>query len=242
MSTDGRGIEVADVMTRSVVTVGPETTFQELVATMAEHRVSGVPVVDGGGRLVGIVSEADLLREGSHDRRRTRALDWFLHPGKAEEARGRGHDAAAIMTTPVVTVRSDRSLWEAIRTLRDAEVKRLPVVDADGRLVGIVSRVDLLSAFIRTDEQIAEQVRAVAAKVLATDLRAVEIEVHDGRVALSGSLDLRAQRDVLVDLIRHIPGVLDVEERFEVGPEGHPGVRFAPIQPPGAEAGPRADL
>ena len=83
---------------------------------MAEHRVSAVPVVEENGRLVGIVSEADLLREGSHDRRRTRALDWFLHPGRTEEARGRGSDAAAIMTTPVVTVRPDQSIWEAIRS------------------------------------------------------------------------------------------------------------------------------
>jgi CBS domain-containing protein len=239
---DGRAITVAEVMTSSVVTVTPGTGFHELVAKMAEHRVSGVPVVDDDGRLVGIVSEADLLREGSHDRRRTRALDWFLHPGRAEEARDRGHDAEAIMTTPVVTVRPKQSIWEAIRVLREAGVKRLPVVDEDGRLVGIVSRVDLLSAFIRSDEELAEQIRAVAAKILATDLRSIQVEVHDGRVELTGSLDLRSQRDVLLDVIHRIPGVLEVEDRLEVGPEGGHGVPFAPIQPPGEEAGPRVDL
>jgi CBS domain-containing protein len=238
----GRSIQVRDVMTTSVVTVTPQTGFQELVTTMAEHRVSGIPVVDPEGRVVGIVSEADLLREGSHDRRRTRAIDWFLHPGRTQDARGRGHDAGAIMTTPVVTVRPDQSIWEAIRTLRDAGVKRLPVVDEGGRLVGIVSRVDLLSAFIRTDEQIAEQVRAVAAKILATELRSIDIEVHEGRVVLSGSLDLSPQRDVLLDVIRHVPGVLEVEDRLEIGPEGGHGVPFAPIQPPGEGAGPRPNI
>jgi hypothetical protein len=108
--------------------------------------------------------------------------------------------------------------------------------------VGIVSRVDLLSAFIRTDEQIAVQVRSVASKVLATDLRSIDAEVHEGRVVLRGSLDFSAQRDVLLDLIRHIPGVLEVEDRLEVGPEGGRGVPFAPIQPPGEGAGLRADL
>ena len=242
MDDDGQRIEIAQVMTGSVVTVTPGTGFQELVGKMAEHHVSGIPVVDEDGRLLGIVSEADLLREGSHDRRRTRALDWFLHPGRTEDARGRGHDAQAIMTTPVVTVRPDHSIWEAIRTLRDAGVKRLPVVDEEGRLVGIVSRGDLLSAFIRTDEQIAEQVRSVASKVLVTDLRPIDVEVHEGRVVLRGSLDFSAQRDVLLDVIRHIPGVLEVEGRLEVGPEGGRGVPFAPIQPPGEGAGPRADL
>jgi CBS domain-containing protein len=239
---DGRRITVAEVMTSSVVTVTPGTGFQELVAKMAEHHVSGIPVVDEAGRLVGIVSEADLLREGSHDRRRTRALDWFLQPARTEAARGRGHDAKAIMTTPVVTVRPDQSIWEAIRDLREAGVKRLPVIDQDGRLVGIVSRVDLLSAFIRSDEEIAGEVRSVASKILATDLRAIDVEVHDGRVVLAGSLDFHAQRDVLLDLIRRIPGVLEVEDRLEIGPEGGQGVPFAPIQPPGEEAGLRADL
>jgi CBS domain-containing protein len=235
-------IKVEDVMTRSVVTVTPHTGFQELIAKMAEHRVSGVPVVDEGGRLVGIVSEADLLREGAHDRRRTRALDWFVHPGRASDARAREHDAAAIMTTPVVTVRPETSIWTAIRTLRDAGVKRLPVVADDDRLVGIVSRVDLLSAFVRTDEQIAAQVRSILEKILATDLREVDVEVREGRVVLSGSLDLTSQRDVLLDVVRHIPGVLEVEDRLEIATEGGHAVPFAPMQPPGDDAGPRVDV
>lgn len=235
-------VRVGDVMTRSVVTVSPDTGFQDLVAAMAEHRVSGIPVVDGGGRVVGIVSEADLLREGSHDRARTRALEWFLHPGRAEDARRRTHDAAAIMTTPVITAHPETSIWEAIRTLREAGVKQLPVVDDEGILVGIVSRVDLLTAFIRTDEEIAEQVRAVVAKVLSTELRQVNVEVCDGRVVLTGSVDVTSQREVLRDVIDHIPGVLEVEDRLEVGPEGHAGVPFAPIQPPGEDAGPRPNL
>jgi CBS domain-containing protein len=240
---DGAGrVKVEDVMTACVVTATPETGFQDLVATMAEHHVSGVPVVDGGGKIVGIVSEADLLREGAGDRRRTRALDWFLHPARPEDARTRQHDAGAIMTTPVVTVRPHTSIWEAIRTLHEARVKRLPVVDGEGRLLGIVSRVDLLSAFIRTDEEIAKQIRVVVAKILVTELREVDVEVSAGRVTLTGSIDFVSQRDVLLDVVAHIPGVLQVENRLEIAPEGGRSVPFAPIQPPGEGAGPRADL
>jgi CBS domain-containing protein len=191
---------------------------------------------------VGIVSEADLLREGSHDRGRTRSLDWLRHPGAAERARERGHDAGAIMTSRVVTVNERASIWEAIRTLQRAEVKRLPVVDDDGALVGIVSRADLLGAMMRSDEEIAKQVRDVAKTILATDLRAVAIEVHDGRVSLSGSLDVASQRDVLVDVVNHIPGVLEVDDRLEIGPEPADGVPLVPFQPPGEDAGPRVDL
>lgn len=234
--------QVQDVMTRSVITVLPNAGFQQLISVMAEHHVSGVPVVDEGGRLVGIVSEADLLRDGSGDQRRARALDWLMHPGRVQEARERQHDAGSIMTAPVVSVRPETSLWESIRTLRDAGVKRLPVVDAAGRLVGIVSQADLLTAFVRTDEQIEEQVRAIVHKVLATDLRDVDVVVDDGIVTLRGSIDHVAQRDIILELVDDIPGVLTIQDDLETGPKGGRGIPFAPIQPPGESAGPRVEI
>ena len=121
-------------------------------------------------------------------------------------------------------------------------MKRLPVVDEGGDLVGIVSRVDLLSAFIRTDEQIAQQVRSVASKILATDLSSIDVEVHEGRVIVRGSLARSAQREVLLHVIREIPGVLEIEDRLEAVPEDGRGIPFAPIQPPGEDAGPRIEI
>ena len=233
-------MKVIDLMTTKVATVRPETPLKEVARVLAEHRVSGVPVCEDG-RLVGVVSEADLLREGQGDRGRTRALEWFRHPTRAQEAHERGHRAADIMTTDVVTVSPDTSIWEATRTLRRANVKRLPVVDEENRLVGIVSRVDLLSAFMKSDPQIEEQVRGIIDKALATDLRAIEVTVAEGRVSLTGSVDHEAERDVLVNLVRHIPGVLEVEQNLEVSAEPGRGIPFAPIQPPG-EAGPQPDL
>lgn len=237
---DGGGKTVEDVMTREVVTVTPDTGFQELIATMAKHQVSGVPVVDGD-RLVGVVSEADLLREGEGDRKRTSALEWFRHPRRAQEAHDRGHTAGDIMTTEVVSVTPGTSIWRAIRTLREANVKRLPVVDADGRVVGIVSRVDLLSAFIRTDRQIAEEISEILRQVLATDLRRIDVGVAEGRVTISGSVDHEAERDIVTKLIRHIPGVLELRSDLEISGEQGRGIPFAPIVPPG-KPGPEVDV
>jgi CBS domain-containing protein len=122
-------------------------------------------------------------------------------------------------------------------------VKRLPVVDEAGLLVGIVSRADLLAAFDRTDEQIADKVRSIARKVLRSDLADLTIDVREGRVMLDGSVGFTSQRDVLIDVIGHIPGVLEIDDRLEVAAsEGSAGIPFAPIQPPGEELGPRADL
>jgi CBS domain-containing protein len=241
MGTDEGQLTVQDVMTRSVVTARPGTTFQEILGLMAEHAISGVPVIDEGGRLAGIVTEADLLRDGIADRGRTRALDWLLHPGKGEKAHARGHSAGDIMTSPVVTVRPTTSIREAIHTLTHAGVKRMPVVDADGRVVGIVSRVDLLRSFIRSDEQIAADVAAILDRILATDLRAVEVEVKDGRVSMTGSLDHAAQRDVIVDGVRRLPGVLEVVHTFELEDEGSE-IPFAPIQTPGEDNAPHVDI
>jgi CBS domain-containing protein len=237
---EGGGKTVEDVMTREVVTVTPDTGFQELIATMAEHQVSGVPVLEGA-RLVGVVSEADLLREGEGDRKRTSALEWFRHPRRAQEAHDRGHMARDIMTTEVVSVTRGTSIWRAIRTLREANVKRLPVVDPDGGVVGIVSRVDLLSAFIRTDQQIAEEISQILRQVVATDLRRIDVRVDEGRVAITGSVDHGAERDIVTRLIRHIPGVLELRTDLEISAERGQRIPFAPIVPPG-KPGPEVDV
>lgn len=242
MGDDAARVTVQDVMTRSVVTVTPDTPFQELLSLMAEHAISGVPVVHDDGRLIGIVTEADLLRDGAADRGRSRALDWLLHPSRGEQAHARGHSAGDIMTSPVVTVRPAISIWEAIKTLRDAGVKRLPVVDDRDQVVGIVSRVDLLGAFIRSDEQIADDVRSILHRILATDLRSVDVQVRGGHVTLTGSIDLAAQRDVILDLIRRIPGVLEVTDALEVAQKGGGRIPFAPIQTPGEDLGPHVEV
>ncbi len=151
-------------MTRQVITAQQDTPFKELVRLMHEHRVSGVPVVDGRDKLVGIVTEADLLvaEEGqaAPGGRGRSLLEWFIHPGRLAAVQDRAEDLRArdVMTGDVVAATPGMGVRDAVKVLLDAGVKRLPVVDQDGRVVGIVSRRDLLEPFLRSDEDIHREI------------------------------------------------------------------------------------
>ena len=180
---------VKDLMTTQVVTVGPATPFKELVACLAEHKVSAVPVVDDAGLVLGVVSEADLLLK-----------EEFLTPtptsrcsGPSAEAK---HDKAAattardLMTVAVVAIAPDATVAEAARRLHNAKVKRLPVVDQRGRLVGIISRGDLLKVFSRSDQAIRREIRdEVIMGQFTMDPDRFFIQVHDGVVILEGRVE-----------------------------------------------------
>ncbi|MFI9152471.1 CBS domain-containing protein [Streptomyces sp. NPDC053367] len=204
---------VADVMTRSVATVGLETAFKDIVRTLQDRRVSALPVVDGSGRVVGIVSEADLLpkeefRDADPDRRtQLRRL--------ADLAKAGSVTARDLMTSPALTTTADATLAQAARVMARARVKRLPVVDGGGRLLGIVSRADLLKVFLRDDEEIAEQVRReVVAYLFPRPASAVTVGVHDGVVRLAGRIGDRSLVPAAARLVRAVEGVVDV--RFEL--------------------------
>ena len=210
---------VRDVMTREVVTVGEQTAFKEMAATMAERRVSALPVLDDEGRVAGIVSEADLLLkeefpEGSTSRR--------LFQGRRrrlERAKAAGATAAELMTAPAVTVGPDATVTEAARLLHRHGIKRMPVVDPAGPLLGIVSRADLLKVFLRDDAEIAQEVRQdVLARALWVNPDTVTVQVRDGVVTLSGQLERRSLIPITVSLVHGLDGVVDVVDRlsFEV--------------------------
>ncbi|MGW2702611.1 CBS domain-containing protein [Streptomyces sp. NPDC001340] len=199
---------VNDVMTRTVVALRTGAAFKEIVRTMREWRVSALPVLDGGGHVVGVVSEADLLpkeeyREGDPGR--------YGQRHAADLRKADGVTAQELMTAPAVTVAPDATLAQAARAMARSGVKRLPVVDDEGALKGIVSRSDLLTVFLRDDEDIAEDVgREVVTRLFGTRTAPVRVEVHDGVVTLTG----RVQDTVLVPLAillaRSVPGVVDV--------------------------------
>jgi CBS domain-containing protein len=145
---------VRDVMTTKVVTVEPWTPFREIVTRLAEHRISAAPVLDPAGNLLGIVTEADLLLKQEHpDLELNVPLAWSRRR-RLERDKAAAIVAGKLMTTPAITVAPTATITEAARRMHTAGVKRLPVVDEAGRLVGIVSRADLLKVFIRTDEAI----------------------------------------------------------------------------------------
>ncbi|MCK7624331.1 CBS domain-containing protein [Streptomyces sp. RS10V-4] len=200
---------VREVMTQPVAAVDHAARFKEIVGTLRRRRVSALPVLAGDGRVIGVVSEADLLpkegfREADPERlARLRQTD--------DVRRAEAVTAGELMTSPAVTVRADATLAQAARTMARAGVKRLPVVTADGMLAGIVSRADLLKVFLRSDEELVREVREVVGTLFAAPARDLRITVADGVVTLGGRIRDRSLVPVLARLVRGVEGVVDVE-------------------------------
>lgn len=204
---------VKDVMTSDVVTVGETAGYKDIIAVMRERRVSAVPVLDSAGHLAGVVSEADLLLKEAG----AEALGGYLISTgrRGEKAKAAGVTAADLMTQPPVTIGPDESVVTAARRMRDCRVKRLPVVDQAGRLVGIVSRVDVLSVFGRPDTEIRDEVvRQIIGTDFALDPGAFEVTVSSGIVTVTGQADSHAVALQLADALRHVEGVVDVRDRI----------------------------
>ncbi|WP_317447743.1 CBS domain-containing protein [Streptomyces collinus] len=204
---------VSDVMTTPAVTVGRDARFKEIVRVMDERGVSAVPVVSGDGRVVGVVSEADLLpKEEFRDRRPTRSERKRLGSGLAK---AEGATAEEVMNTPAVTVRPDDTLARAARLMAVHHVKRLPVVDAEERLSGIVSRGDLLRVFLRSDEDIEEEVRrTVVSYLFPRHAHAIHVSVRDGIVVLRGPVHDTSLIWVAERLVSGLEGVVAVQSRL----------------------------
>ncbi|KAB1139869.1 CBS domain-containing protein [Streptomyces luteolifulvus] len=201
---------VSDVMSLTVVAVGRDAPFKEIVRTMEQWKVSAVPVLEGEGRVIGVVSEADLLpkeefrdSDPSFDEQRRRLSDI----AKAEAV-----TAQQLMSSPAVTVHADVTLAQAARIMAVRHIKRLPVVDDEGILQGIVSRADLLKVFLRTDEDIEEEVRrTVVSYLFPASSHAIHVNVHEGVVDLRGHVRDASLIAVAVRLARAVEGVVDVE-------------------------------
>jgi CBS domain-containing protein len=206
---------IRNVMTRDVVTVTDTTPFAELVRKMAEHGVSALPVLDQDERLVGIVSEADLLRKEEYQDERNGRYLLEGRGRRAARAKAAGRTAADLMTSPVVTIDSDATIPEAARLLARHRIKRLPVVDDDGRLVGIASRSDLLRLFVRDDEEIRQEVvEEVFHRPMLVAPNSILVTVQDGITNLTGYLETRSLALMAVHLTRAVPGVVDVVDQL----------------------------
>ncbi len=201
---------VSDVMTHTVVAVGRNARFKEIVETMQEWKVSALPVLEGDGRVVGIVSEADLLPKEEYRESDPARLEQLRRLG--DVAKAGGLTAGELMSTPVVTVHADATLAEAARTMAQRRLKRLPVVDAEGRLQGVVSRADLLKVFLRPDDEIAVEVRRdVISPLFGSACPGVEVAVADGVVTLRGHVSTTSLVPIAVRLTRAVEGVVGVE-------------------------------
>jgi CBS domain-containing protein len=206
--------KVKDVMTADVAYVREHTPYKELVRVLAERRVSALPVVDVNHNVIGIVSEADLLlKQHPAD-----SFQRFLLERKRrrlERAKAQGGIAAELMSRPAITVGPDATAAEAARMLRIHLIKRMPVVDPLGRLVGIVSRSDLLSVYLRPDDEIR---REILEEVILRELRMgpgrFDVAVREGVVTLQGSCERRSLIPAVVRAVAAVEGVVRVENRL----------------------------
>jgi len=203
--------QVGDVMTREVVAVEATTSYREIVDVVLRRGVSAVPVVDGSLRVLGVVSEADLLhrveRAGEPAQRRV------FESRRRRGARGKSEAllAGGLMTAPAVSTHPEAPLSAAARLMDREQVKRLPVLDDLGRLVGIVSRADLLRVHLRSDAEIREDVvQEVLRRVLAVRDGLVTVTVRHGEVTLAGRLDRRSAVDLAGRLAGQVSGVVRV--------------------------------
>ena len=207
---------VRDVMTTKVITVDRITPYKEIAALLAKHKINSVPVLMLGRHVAGVVSEADLLiAQQKRERAAQAAAGGGLHLTRRHDAH-QGLTAEALMTSPAITTIPEASLSTAARLMNEHNIKSLPVVKPDGTLAGIVSRSDLLSVFLRSDEDIAGEVRDLLSKVLLTEPEAVSVRVRNGVVALGGQPAAGTDPGlvpVAVRLVWDIAGVVDVIEK-----------------------------
>jgi CBS domain-containing protein len=215
---------VEDVMTRRVVVAGPSAGFKQLVTLMETYRVSAVPVVDSDARLLGIVSEGDLLlKEEGADR-----APRHLFEGRARRSsriKASALVAVEAMTTPVVSVRPEATLREAARLMHEHRVKRLPVVDSEDRVIGIVSRADLLRVFLRPDEELRHEITEdILHRDLWIDPDDVRVSVTRGIVRLEGRVERKSLARIAVRVVSGVDGVIGVEDRlgYEIDDETTP--------------------
>lgn len=198
-------VRVREVMTSDVVTIEPGTPLKDAAVTMARHRISGLPVVEDG-KLVGIVTESDFIARLAND-----------DPGLMAVLFRRGEpDVSGLvgeaMTADPVTIRPDEQVAAAARLMTRHQVKRLPVVDGSGTLVGVVSRADLMSVFARPDDHIAADIRRGGeGGLIGTDAGSLEVTVIDGVVKLAGTVGNVTEKRMLEEFSRQVAGVIRVD-------------------------------
>jgi CBS domain-containing protein len=200
---------VADVMTHGVVAAHEDAVFKEIVAALARNRVSAVPVIDGERKVVGVVSESDLITR--------------IARGSCISPRSYRHDsnkkahactARELMTAPAVTIRAHATIVEAARMAADARVRHLPVVDKNGVLIGIVTRADLLRVFLRDDDEIRREIEYYVRHTMLLNPLAIDVDVTEGVVTLTGQLERSLLIEQLLHHVRDISGVVEVVDHL----------------------------
>jgi len=220
-------MKAADVMTRHVITVMPDATIEEAARLMLRHRISGLPVADRDGAILGIVTEGDLIQRAETDteKQRPRWLELLVGPGRLAQEYVRSHarKVAEVMTTNVISVMPEASLRETVTLMEAKHVKRLPVIDG-GRLVGIVSRANVMEAVVdllcetpvatASDAEIRKRILAEIDQQPWGPRGSVEVTVIDGVVALDGTILDERERAALCVIAENAPGVKGIRDQL----------------------------
>jgi CBS domain-containing protein len=196
-------------MTEDVVSVQPDASLREAASVLVEHRISGLPVVDEEGAVVGILSQTDIVMKASGGTEHSGYLAWFFDSDLTGE-KVAAETVGQAMSSPAVTIGPERSTHEAARLMIEDRVNRLPVVN-DGKLVGILTRSDIVRAFTRTDAELAREIQEdILRRTFWAEPGSVTVAVSDGRVTLAGEVETEADREMLPLFVSRVPGVVAV--------------------------------
>lgn len=220
-------MKVGDVMTKRVLSVRPEDDIASAIRAMLGAGISGLPVIDAGGNLVGVVTEGDFLRraETGTGRRRPRWLEFLIGPGRlaGEYYRTHARKVREVMSPDPVATAEDAPLDEAVRLMEDRRVKRLPVV-RQGRVVGILTRADLLRALEqlapearpapKSDREIRERILSELERQPWNPRGLANVVVRDGVVTLAGVIFDERERNALRVVAENVPGVKKIRDRL----------------------------
>jgi CBS domain-containing protein len=226
-------------MTKDVVCIGEHTAYKDIVETLVRHSVSAVPVITSDGYIVGVVSEADVLHKMEYAGQDPHRRLLERKRRRVNRAKAGGEIAAELMTEPPVTISPQATIGGAAALMDAESVKRLPVVNAQGHVVGIVSRSDLLRVYLRGDDDIrAEIEEQVLLRALWMEPGTIAVAVRKGVVSLGGTVDRRSTIPIVVRLVTTVAGVVEVENNltyhYDDRPDQHPKTPTAADVLPGS--------
>lgn len=204
-------MKVCDLMTGEVVTVTPTTSLRDAAVLLTAKGISGMPVVNDANEVVGVLSEADIVVKAGGEVARNRLLGWLLEADFGLEDKIKAETVGDAMTAPAVSISPKRPVHEAARLMVSENVNRLPVVE-NGKLVGIVTRADIVRAFTRSDAELVDEIRGdILRRTFWLEPGSVTVDVVDGHVTLRGEVETEADQELLPHLVARVPGVISVD-------------------------------
>jgi CBS domain-containing protein len=205
-------MRVKDLMTTKVLTVRSSIQLKDAAVLLTKHRISGLPVVDGEGRVLGVLSEGDILYKETGAKDKPGFFDRLLAvPPVGLDLKLAARTVGEAMSAPALTIGPRRPVTEAATVMIEEGVNRLPVIDDEERLIGIITRADLVRAFVRSDAEIEQEIREdVIRRTLWLEPDTMQIEVAGGEVRLSGEVETRTDAELIPTFVQRVPGVVAV--------------------------------